>query len=317
MTAGGVVDIGAQAYPRAQREAPLELRRARCRRILREEPQLSDRAIARAVGLSPKTVAAMRRRHGEGPADLRLGADGRVYRFGTERARDAVAAELDRNPTVSVRELARAAGVSIGRAHRLRRALLEAPVPTASARAVPGPVPDGGTAAASASGSAQTAGTAGAEKGPGGAGIGLRPGVSGTAAARMASRADPGAAAGVVPAADRVAPVVRIPLPAQRNPASSGADAPSPRRAPAVEADPGADPFPVNRAVRLLAADPSVRLSERGRSLIRLLVSQAAATHGWPELLDAVPAHQSGAVLALAEDYERMWRQIADGLRRR
>lgn len=83
-------------------------------RIARTYPQWSDRAVARAAGVSDKTVAALRRRaDSEIPRlDARVGEDGRVRPVDAARGRLAVVRLLSSRPDASLRQIARAAGVS-------------------------------------------------------------------------------------------------------------------------------------------------------------------------------------------------------------
>lgn len=70
-------------------------------------------------------------------------------------------------------------------------------------------------------------------------------------------------------------------------------------------------------AVKALAADPTVRHSERGRELLRLLALHTIAPDEWAALVDAVPAHRSAMIVQLAESLSLTWQQFADELRRR
>ncbi|MGA4844419.1 ParB N-terminal domain-containing protein [Streptomyces sp. G45] len=138
---------------------PLSLsdRKAAAERVLAACPQLSDRTVAARTGLSAKTVAAIRRGvataapRGQAAAcsaaesahaNSRVGADGRWYPLdgaaGRWRAAEIVAAR----PDASLRQVARAAGVSVATAHdvrgRLRRG--EPPVPGRAGAAPARPV---------------------------------------------------------------------------------------------------------------------------------------------------------------------------------
>ncbi len=114
---------------------PLTLaeRRESARRILRDFPEWSDRAIAAKVGLSGKTVGALRRDAGLhlAQATVRIGRDGRARPLspieGRMKAGDILARELD----VPLREVATAAGVSVETARDVRDRLSrgESPLP--------------------------------------------------------------------------------------------------------------------------------------------------------------------------------------------
>jgi ParB-like chromosome segregation protein Spo0J len=230
---GEVFVLAVQANSRHGLPLSLEDRRAAGRSILERHPHWSDRMIAKIVGLSPNTVGAIRRRQGDtaNAADAgghRLGLDGRVHRLGPADTRRAVREALAGNPAVSVRELARAVGISVGWAHALRRELLDGTFPEA-------------------------------------------------------------------------APAEGTP------PVETHADADSPV---------GSRPVP-GSLVRMLAADPSLRLNEQGRGLLRLLVVQAIDPAQWSNLVDVVPAHRADAVIELAEGFAKTWSRFADELKRR
>lgn len=126
---------------------------AAAERIMRQCPELSDRAIAQSTGLSPRTVTAIRGRStaANQQSDSRLGLDGRVRPLDAAAGRLRVARIVAEFPQASVREAARRAGVSPSTASdvfkRLRRG--ESPVPeqriqrpaNGGAAARPEPVP--------------------------------------------------------------------------------------------------------------------------------------------------------------------------------
>ncbi|MFD3514771.1 ParB/RepB/Spo0J family partition protein [Streptomyces sp. NPDC058657] len=119
---------------------PLSLadRRASAQRILRGRPEWSDRAIAARTGLSGKTVGVLRREglgggaEGAAQPQVRVGGDGRVRAVdpgaGRLRCRDVIAARGD---GASLREIARAAGVSVETARDVKARLArgESPLP--------------------------------------------------------------------------------------------------------------------------------------------------------------------------------------------
>lgn len=91
-------------------------------RILVEHPGWSDRAIAKAAGLSAKAVAAIRRRIDDGtmqPA-RRLGRDGRVRPVSGAEGRRSASVFIAANPDASLRTIARDAGISLGTARDVR-----------------------------------------------------------------------------------------------------------------------------------------------------------------------------------------------------
>jgi hypothetical protein len=61
-----------------------------------------------------------------------------------------------------------------------------------------------------------------------------------------------------------------------------------------------------------LRNDPSVRSSERGRILLRLLSTVAVAISACNEFADGVPIHCSGTIAEIARKNARAWQEIAD-----
>ncbi|WP_307819914.1 ParB/RepB/Spo0J family partition protein [Saccharothrix algeriensis] len=112
-------------------------RNAAARRIIAAHGAWSDRAIAGVVGLSAKTVGALRRVVPAGGAPVRLGRDGRVRPLNTAEARRRVGQLLVELPEASLREVARRADVSVGTVRDVRRRLRVGadPVPVRQRRA--------------------------------------------------------------------------------------------------------------------------------------------------------------------------------------
>lgn len=115
---------------------PLSLadRKAAGTRILREQEAWSNRAIASAVGLSPKTVAALREAAGRPGGQTRVGRDGRVRPVSTAAGRERAKEMLLREPTSSLRAVSAVAGVSTGTVRDVRDQLHRE-----SGAAAPGP----------------------------------------------------------------------------------------------------------------------------------------------------------------------------------
>ncbi|MGM1059454.1 hypothetical protein [Saccharothrix sp. Mg75] len=90
--------------------------------MLRSCPESSDRGVAATTGLSAGTVAAIRVRTGT-PAAARIGRDGRVRPVSCADGRKAAARYLTRYPKATLREVARAAGISVGTARDVRTRL--------------------------------------------------------------------------------------------------------------------------------------------------------------------------------------------------
>ena len=108
-------------------------RRAAAKRIIATHPHMSDRAIGHVAGLAAKTVAAMRKRSTEDPAqsNARVGRDGRVRPLDSSEARRRAAELLTGQPESSLRDVARAAGISPATVLDVRKRLErgESPVP--------------------------------------------------------------------------------------------------------------------------------------------------------------------------------------------
>jgi ParB-like chromosome segregation protein Spo0J len=94
-------------------------------RIIYSSPQWSDRAIARAAGLSDKTVASIRRRASAEipPLPDRIGRDGRVRPVSPAAGRRMASDLIAQNPDAAIREIATRAGISPGTARDVRERL--------------------------------------------------------------------------------------------------------------------------------------------------------------------------------------------------
>jgi hypothetical protein len=108
-------------------------RRAAADRIIASHPHLSDRAIGHSVGLAAKTIAAIRKRSSEGvpQSNARVGRDGRVRPLDSGTGRRRAAELLADQPNASLRDVARAAGISPATVLDVRKRLErgESPVP--------------------------------------------------------------------------------------------------------------------------------------------------------------------------------------------
>jgi ParB-like chromosome segregation protein Spo0J len=108
-------------------------RRAAAERIIATHPHMSDRAIGYTVGLAAKTVATIRKSSSEDlpQSTMRVGRDGRVRPLDSGAGRRRAAELLAQRPEASLRDVARAAGISPATAldvrNRLKRG--ESPVP--------------------------------------------------------------------------------------------------------------------------------------------------------------------------------------------
>lgn len=104
---------------------PLTLadRRAAAKRLLSSYPEWSDRAIAAVSGLSAATVGVIRNRTTEagGHLNVRVGKDGRARPLDAADGRRRAADIIAHQPNASLREIASAAGVSVGTARDVRK----------------------------------------------------------------------------------------------------------------------------------------------------------------------------------------------------
>ncbi|MFC9328848.1 streptomycin biosynthesis protein [Kitasatospora sp. NPDC057015] len=71
----------------------------------------------------------------------------------------------------------------------------------------------------------------------------------------------------------------------------------------------------VSSVLNLLRNDPSLRFSEAGRALLRLLHAHASLTAQSELFLQAIPAHSAGLVANVALEYAGAWQRIAERLR--
>lgn len=108
-------------------------RRAAAERIIVSHPHMSDRAIGHSVGLAAKTVAAIRKSSSEEvpQSNARVGRDGRVRPLDSGIGRRRAAELLTQQPDASLRDVARAAGISPATVLDVRKRLErgESPVP--------------------------------------------------------------------------------------------------------------------------------------------------------------------------------------------
>jgi ParB-like chromosome segregation protein Spo0J len=108
-------------------------RRAAAERIIASHPHMSDRAIGHSVGLAAKTVAAIRRSSSEEvpQSNARVGRDGKVRPLDSGIGRRRAAELLAQQPDASLRDVARAAGISPATVLDVRKRLErgEPPVP--------------------------------------------------------------------------------------------------------------------------------------------------------------------------------------------
>ncbi|MEU4898841.1 ParB/RepB/Spo0J family partition protein [Streptomyces sp. NPDC044780] len=89
-------------------------RKSAAARIIVSHPQWSDRMIASVSGISAGTVAEIRRRTSAQDVDggSRIGQDGRVRPINSAAGRELASRLITANPGLSLRQIARAAGIS-------------------------------------------------------------------------------------------------------------------------------------------------------------------------------------------------------------
>jgi hypothetical protein len=107
---------------------PLALadRQRAAERIITSHPHWSDRRVASVTGIAPGTVGEIRRRLGGpnvGPDGRRLGQDGRMRPLDGTAGRLRAGELLTENPDLSLRQVARAAGISPETARDVRNRL--------------------------------------------------------------------------------------------------------------------------------------------------------------------------------------------------
>lgn len=104
----------------------------------------------------------------------------------------------------------------------------------------------------------------------------------------------------------------------------NGADADTAKR-PADTAPPPSGATPIREAsygdptlvLQSLMKDPSLRFSERGRSLLRWLNTNVASPERLSTVIDAVPPHCANQVASLALECAAMWNEVAEKMNSR
>jgi ParB-like chromosome segregation protein Spo0J len=108
-------------------------RRSAAARIIASHQHMSDRAIGHSVGLAAKTVAVIRKSSSEDipQSNARVGLDGKVRPLDSGVGRRRAAELLAQQPEASLRDVARAAGISPATVLDVRKRLErgESPVP--------------------------------------------------------------------------------------------------------------------------------------------------------------------------------------------
>ncbi|GAA0730833.1 ParB N-terminal domain-containing protein [Dactylosporangium roseum] len=110
-------------------------------RIIRDNPEWSDRAIASAIGLGPSTVGSIRKQiepHDDivRGAETRVGRDGRRRPVDNSEGRRRAAGVIRETPDLPLREVARLAGVSPTTAQDVRKRLSRGDEPVLSGQSI-------------------------------------------------------------------------------------------------------------------------------------------------------------------------------------
>ncbi|GGO07974.1 hypothetical protein GCM10010116_16100 [Microbispora rosea subsp. aerata] len=234
----------------------LDERKDAARRIIASHPHWSDRAVAESTGLSAKTVAGVRRRlGGQGEQQFsRVGRDGKSRPLNSAEGRRSAAALLAENSEISLRELSRKTGLSVGTVRDVRRRLDRGqdPIPERLRAGKAGAAGPGRTTAAARTGGARRAGETRRPSGE-----------------------------------------------------SRGGDEPRARRRAVGES------LETASALRKLARDPSLRATESGRLLLRMLLATEVGPAQWQEIAEAIPAHCMPLIRAVVLKRSEDWKRLA------
>ncbi|MGH3616524.1 MAG: ParB/RepB/Spo0J family partition protein [Pseudonocardiaceae bacterium] len=216
---------------------PLSLtdRTAAAARIIRSHPELSDRAIASVTGLAAKTVRAIGRCSTAANPQLntRVGRDGRIRPLDAAKGRRIAADLMTEQPNSSLRQIANAAGISLGTAQNVRERLRRGEDPLPPRRHE----------------GKQLEGQAKPEIAPSGRGNRM------VARARVDER---------------------------------------------------------HLILKKLLMDPSLRFTEAGRVLIRLLHPLTVDLREWERLIDILPGHCTSTISDAARACAQTWQEFAD-----
>jgi hypothetical protein len=213
---------------------PLSLsdRKTAAARIANSYPEWSDRMIASVTGLAASTVAAIRKRTGNGErrAGIRVGRDGRNRPVNMAERRTIARDLLADRPEASLREIARGAGISAETVRNIRT--------------------------------------------------------------QLQNEGDPGS-----PEQNRTRKYRRK----ARNKKRPQAKTISVQKTDSYDA----------RTLQSLMADPALRYSESGRSLLRLLQTYQTLEENRGKLIEAVPAHCIDRIAFTASACARLWDEFA------
>jgi hypothetical protein len=71
------------------------------------------------------------------------------------------------------------------------------------------------------------------------------------------------------------------------------------------------------QTIERLKADPAIRLTETGRSLLRLLQMHVVKAEEWEKISESVPQHCSQAIAELAKECSYRWARLAERVEQR
>jgi transposase-like protein len=77
------------------------------------------------------------------------------------------------------------------------------------------------------------------------------------------------------------------------------------------------DQVDVSRELERLARDPSLRMTQSGRNLLRWLHHRRVDVHDCRMVIDSVPSHRLGVMVEVARVYASIWEMIAAELQKR
>ena len=234
----------------------LDERKAAARRIVSSHPHWSDRAIAERTGLSAKTVGKVRTGVSGDAPHHRLGRDGRLRPVSSIEGRRRAAALLTAEPEISLRELSRRTGLSVGTVRDVRDRL---------GRGLP-PVPE-----------------------------------------RL--RVEEERQVKLVPSHPMTMPG---PGNVRARPTAQEASRPQTEMdAAPSRAETNGSSAETASVVRKLVRDPSLRATESGRALLRMLMATELERTQWEQIAEAIPTHCVPLIRAVVLKRCEDWRKLA------
>ena len=255
-------------------------RRAAATSLLRRDPARSDRSIALDVGLAAATVARLRRSstaQGE-HLNVRRGRDGRWRAASVEAGKAHARSLITEHPELTLREVARLSGVSLGTACKVRAAVLRAEPQPGHCPAPPPRVSSG---------------------------------PRGTGRVDASTGSGPSSPATSPPAGDPAAGPA-----GGSTGGSTGGPAGGPAGARRHAAHVGPDPEAMRLLARLVR-DPALCRTERGREVLARLRGLVLQPEDGERFAHAVPPHQLLETITILRASARSWIRLANTLQER